>query len=91
MSLKPDGPLRGDEGGSMPSFAGDDGRCFRPSSRLLLVELVQDPDADNDEPQNEKDLIDCHDCLLDGRVDEGAAIFNIVAVVANTDSDGDLP
>jgi hypothetical protein len=75
----------------MPSSACDNGRYSRPLSRSLLVELVQDPDADNDEPQNEKDLIDCHDCLLDGRVDEGAAIFNIVAVVANTDSDGDLP
>jgi hypothetical protein len=35
----------------------------------LLVELVQDPDANNDEPKNEKDLIDSHVCLLDGRVD----------------------
>lgn len=38
-------------------------------SLSLLVELVQDPDADNDEPKNEKNLSDCHVCLLDGRVD----------------------
>jgi hypothetical protein len=73
------------------SATGDNDPYSRPLVKSLFVELVQDPDADNDEPQNEKDLIDCHDCLLDGLVDEGAAIFNIVAVVANTDSDGDLP
>ena len=74
----------------MPSSTCDNGRYSRPLSRSLLVELVQDPDADNDEPKNEKDLIDCHDCLLDGWVDEGATIFNKVAGVANTGSDGDL-
>ena len=90
MSLKPDGPLRSDEGDPMPSFTRDNGRYSRPLSHSLLVELVQEPDADNDEPKNEKDLSDCHDCLLDGRVDEGATIFNTVAAVASIGSNGDL-
>lgn len=42
----------------------------------LLVELVQDPDADNDEPKNEKNLSDCHVCLLDGRVDSVGRWFS---------------
>jgi hypothetical protein len=79
-----------DEGAPMLPSTRDNGRYYRPLSQSLLVELVQEPDADHDEPKNEKDLSDCHKCLLDGRVNEGATIFNTVAAVANTGSDGDL-
>jgi hypothetical protein len=54
--------------GSICSSTNNNGRGLRPLLLSLLVELVQDPDANNDEPKNEKNLSDCHVCLLDGPV-----------------------
>jgi hypothetical protein len=61
----------------------NNGRELRPLLLSLLVELVQDPDANNDEPKNEKNLSDGHVCLLDGRVDSvGGGDFRRVKVRA---------
>ena len=62
------------------SATGDNDPYSRPLVKSLFVELVQDPDADNDEPKNEKNLSDCHVCLLDGRVDSVGGDFRRVKV-----------
>ena len=82
MSLNPCGPPRSEHSKFDLLLTNNNGRELRPLLLSLLVELVQDPDANNDEPKNEKNLSDGHVCLLDGRVDSVGGDFRRVKVRA---------